>query len=319
VDLLIKVEEVEKKGQFFVGGGYNTVSGLQGDIQFFKDNLWGEGKKIGIDWQFAKKNNEYNITYLDRWWGDTPIHLEPRFYNRKDIYNKTGEDYEKETAGIEMKVGRPIWKFSNIYISLRDEKIDISDIGGMPEGVEEGQKTSRSLKFILDRNTRVRDEAFNPYQGSYSSISADITGGPVLGGDFAFIKYKGEWRGYLRKSTFWKYPIIAYRLRIKSGKNMPVYEKFHIGGMETLRGYKENEFTGEELILGNLELRLPLDKDFLASLFIDIGQIRDEDSYVSKLGWGFGIRIKTIIGFIRLDYGIGEEGGQLYFGMGEGF
>lgn len=321
VDLLIKVEEIEKKGQFFVGGGYNTVSGLQGDIQFFRDNLWGEGKKIGIDWQFSKKNNQYTITYLDRWWGDTPIHLAPRIYKKIDIYNKIDEGYEKETTGIEMKVGRPVWKFSNIYISLRDEIIDISNRANeeMPEGVEEGEKTSRSLKFILDRNTRVRDEAFNPYQGSYSSISADITGGPVLGGDFAFIKYKGEWRGYLRKSTFWKYPIIAYRLRVKSGKNMPVYEKFHIGGMETLRGYKENEFTGEELILGNLELRLPLDKDFLASLFIDIGQIRDEDSYVSKLGWGFGIRIKTIIGFIRLDYGIGEEGGQLYFGMGEGF
>lgn len=321
VDLLIKVEEIEKKGQFFIGGGYNTVSGLQGDIQFSRDNLRGEGKKIGIDWQFSKKNNQYTITYLDRWWGDTPIHLAPRIYKKRDIYNKIDEGYEKETTGIEIKVGRPVWKFSNIYISLRDEIIDISNRANeeMPEGVEEGEKTSRSLKFILDRNTRVRDEAFNSYQGSYSSISADITGGPVLGGDFAFIKYKGEWRGYLRKSTFWKYPIIAYRLRVKSGKNMPVYEKFHIGGMETLRGYKENEFTGEELILGNLELRLSLDKDFLASLFIDIGQIRDEDSYVSKLGWGFGIRIKTIIGFIRLDYGIGEEGGQLYFGMGEGF
>jgi len=319
IDLLIKVKEIERKGQFYIGGGYNTASGLQGEIQFFKDNLWGEGKKIGIDWQFAEKRNEYNITYLDRWWGDTSIHLEPRIYKRKDIYNKTDEDYEKETTGIEMKVGRPIWKFTNIYISLRDEKIDISDIGGMPEGIEEGEKTSHSVKFILDRNTQVRDEAFNPYQGSYSYVSADITGGPILGGEFTFTKYRGEWRGYLRKSSFWKYPIIACRLRVKSGENLPVYEKFHIGGMETLRGYKENEFIGEKLILGNLEIRLPLDKNFLTYLFIDTGQIWNEDSSIYKLGWGFGMRIKTIIGFIRLDYGIGEEEGQLYFGMGEGF
>jgi len=176
-----------------------------------------------------------------------------------------------------------------------------------------------SLKFTLDRNTRVRDEAFNPYQGSYSYVSADITGGPMLGGEFTFTKYRGEWRGYLRKSSFWKYPVIACRLRVKTGEDLPIYEKFHIGGMETLRGYKENEFIGDKLILGNFELRLPLDKNFLTYLFVDTGQIRNEDSSIYKVGWGFGIRIKTIIGFIRLDYGIGEEEGQLYFGMGEGF
>lgn len=321
VDLLIKVKEIEREGQFYIGGGYNTASGLQGEIQFFKDNLWGEGKRIGIDWQFAEKRNEYNITYLDRWWGDTSIHLEPRIYKRKDIYNEIDGGYEKETTGIEMKIGKPIWKFSNIYISLRDERIYIDKgvNGEISEETEEGGKTSHSLKFILDRDTRVRDEAFNPYQGSYSYVSADITGGPMLGGEFTFTKYGGEWRGYLRKSSFWKYPIITCRLRVKSGENLPVYEKFHIGGMETLRGYRQNEFIGEKLILGNFELRLPLDKNFLTYLFLDTGQIRNEDSSIYKVGWGFGIRIKTIIGFIRLDYGIGEEGGQLYFGMGEGF
>ena len=321
VDILIRVEENEKKGQFYIGGGYNTASGFQGEIQFFRDNLWGEGKKIGIDWQFAQKKNEYNITYLDRWWGDTPIRLEPRIYKKKDIYNEIDGGYEKETTGIEVKIGKPIWKFSNIYISLRDERIYIDKgVNGEISGeTEEGEETSHSLKFILDRNTRVRDEAFNPYQGSYSYISADITGGPILGGQLNFTKYRGEWRGYLRKSSFWKYPIIAFRLRAKLGENLPVYEKFHIGGMETLRGYRESEFIGGKLILGNFELRLPLDKNFLAYLFVDAGQIQNEDSFINKVGWGFGIRIKSIIGFVRLDYGIGDEGGQLYFGMGEGF
>jgi len=321
VDLLIRVEEIERKGQFYIGGGYNTASGLQGDIQFFKDNLWGEGKKIGIDWQFGKRKDEYNITYLDRWWADTSIRLEPSIYKKRDSYNdKVDEDYEKEVLGGELKIGKPTRKFTYIYISLRDEKIKITDTGntGMPEDMEEGEKASHSLKFALDRNTRVRDEAFNPYQGSYTSLSMEIIGGPILGGDLTLNKYTGEWRGYWRKSAFWKSLIIAWRLRTKLGENLPVYEKFRVGGMETLRGYKENEFRGEKVLLGNLELRLPLNKDFLGSLFIDIGGIWDKDSSVSRLGWGFGMRIKTVIGFIRLDYGIGEEG-QFYFGMGEGF
>lgn len=321
VDLLIRVKETEKKGEFYVGGGYNAASGFQGDVQFFRDNLWGEGKKIGIDWQFGKKKDEYNITYLDRWWGDTDIRLEPRIYKKIDRYNNAGEDYEKESIGAELRIGKPVWEFSHIYTSLRDERIKLTDTGGkgMLEGMEEGKKTLHSLEFTLDRSTRVRDEAFNPFQGSYSFLSVEITGGPILAGDLAFTKYGGEWRGYLRKGTFWKSLIVAYRLRVRGGENLPPYEKFRAGGMETLRGYRQNEFRGEKLLLGNLELRLPLSKDFLGSLFLDVGKISDEDCLMEKLGWGFGMRIRTIIGFIRLNYGIGEGGGQFYFGMGEGF
>ena len=319
VDLVIRVKELERAGQFYVGGGYNSASGLQGEIQFFKDNLWGEGKKISIDWQFGEKKDEYNITYLDRWWGNTSIQLEPRIYSRKDIYNNVDGGYEKRTTGVEMKVGKPIWKFSNVYISLRDERVHVHEGIGGETSEEDVEKISHGLTFMLNRNTQVRDEAFNAYRGSHSYISAYITGGPVLGGELTFTKYRGEWRGYLRKSSFWKYPIVAFRLRAEIGENLPVYEKFHIGGMGTLRGYSENEFIGEEVILGSFELRLPLDKKFLTYLFADTGQIRNEGSSIYKTGWGFGIRMKTIIGFIRLDYGIGDEGGQLYFGMGEGF
>jgi len=321
VDLLIKVEEVERKGQFYIGAGYGSASGLQGNIQFFKDNLWGEGKKIGIDWQFGEKRDEYNITYLDRWWADTSIRLEPCIYKKRDRYNRIDGDYEKEAKGRELRVGKPIWELAQVYISLRDEEIKITDVGeaGMPEGMEEGKKTSHSLKFALDRNTRVRDEAFNPYQGSFASISTEMTGGPILGGDLTLSKYRGEWRGYLRRGAFWKSPIIAYRLRVMLGEDLPAYEKFRVGGMETLRGYEENEFRGEKVLLGNLELRLPLSKDFLGSLFVDTGKVWNKSSSIDKLGWGFGIRMRTVIGFIRLDYGIGERGGQFYFGMGEGF
>jgi len=321
VDLLIRVKETGKKGEFYVGGGYNTTSGFQGDIQFFRDNLWGEGKKIGIEWQFGKKRDEYNIAYLDRWWRGTPIRLEPRIYKKRDRYNNIDEDYEKESTGVELRVGKPVWEFSHIYITSKDERIKLTDVGekGMLEGMEEGKKTLHSLEFILDRDTRVRDEAFNPFQGSYSYISTETTGGPILAGDLTFTRYGGEWRGYLRKGTFWKSLIIAYRLRARFGENLPPYEKFRAGGMETLRGYSQNEFRGEKLLLGNLELRLPLSKDFLGSLFLDVGKIYDEDYSIVKSGWGFGMRIRTIIGFIRLEYGMGEEGGQFYFGMGEGF
>lgn len=322
LDLLIKVEETERRGQFYIGAGYGTASGLQGSIQLLKDNLWGQGKRIGIEGEFGQRKSQYNITYLDRWWRDTSIYLEASLYKKEDKYSQMNGGYKKETVGGGLKLGRPLWKFNRIDISLRKEEIKIAGVEGenMPPDIEEGDFPSYSLKSSLDRNTQTRDEVFNPYKGSYSFVSAEITKRE----ESTFTKYRGEWRGYLRKGEFWKSPIVACRLRVNWGENLDLFpdEKFYIGGIETLRGYEENEFRGDRVLLGSLELRLPLDKNFLGFLFVDAGKAWSGNSSTEnfKLGWGIGIRIKTFLAPLRLEYGIGEDGeARFYFGMGEGF
>jgi len=69
-------------------------------------------------------------------------------------------------------------------------------------------------------------------------------------------------------------------------------------------------------------LRFPLGKDFTALLFVDSGRMWNEDSGTRffKTGWGVGVKIKSPLGPIRMDYGIGEnKKGKFYFGIGEGF
>jgi len=324
VDLLVKVKEAEQRGQILFGVGYSSVSGLEGHIQLSKDNLGGVGKKINLDWKFGKKRSDYDIGYTDRWWRDSPLRLECDLYNLLRKYYEAQGAYKKERVGGKIGLGWPIWKNMQTSIGLRNEEVTISHIEGEPfpedPELEAGSKIERSLELMLDRNTRVRDEAFNPYKGSYSFLSVEKTGA-FLGGDLEFTKYKAEWRGYLRKGEFWKSPILAYRLRGRLGENLPFYEQFYLGGLETLRGYEENEFRGDKVVLGSLELRVPLAKELLGSLFVDAGKAWSEDSSMEgfKIGWGFGIRFKTPIGLIRLNYGVGEKEGRFYFGMGEAF
>ncbi|UCG94156.1 MAG: outer membrane protein assembly factor BamA [Candidatus Aerophobus sp.] len=324
VDLLVKVKEAEQRGQILFGAGYSSVSGLEGHIQLSKDNLGGVGKKIKLDWKFGKKRSDYDIGYIDRWWRDSPLRLELDLYNLLRKYYEAEGAYQKERIGGKIGLGWPIWKNMQTLIRLRNEKVTISHIEGEPfpedPELEAGSKIERSLELMLNRNTRVRDEAFNTYKGSYSFLSVEKTGG-FLGGDLEFTKYKAEWRGYLRKGEFWKSPILAYRLGGRLGEDLPFYEQFYLGGLETLRGYEENEFRGDKVVLGSLELRVPLAKELLGSLFVDAGKAWSEDSPMEdfKVGWGFGIRFKTPIGLIRLNYGVGEKEGRFYFGMGEAF
>ena len=321
LDLLVKVSEEKRKGRLFLGAGYSSVSKLEGFIQAYKDNLWGEGKQIGVDWNFGKIRNEYDISYLDRWFNDSSTSLKVRLYDkwgRYEYYDNEEYNYEKETRGGSLALGWPIGEQIEAFVTFKDEDVEIKNIEGDTGELSEGKSTCRSLELFLRRDARVRDEAFNPYKGTYSSLSIEKSGG-FLGGDAEFIKYKGELRGYLRQGEFWKSPILAYRLRGQLGENLFEYEKFYIGGQDTLRGYSQNEFYGDRAVLGSLELRFPMSKQLTGVLFVDSGRVWGGSEMSDfKTGFGFGMRIRTLLGIIRLDYGVGEEG-RFYFGMGEGF
>ena len=97
-------------------------------------------------------------------------------------------------------------------------------------------------------------------------------------------------------------------------------EQFYVGGQDTLRGYSVNEFRGSQILLGTVELRIPVTQNLLGYLFIDAAKIQDASEIQEKVGYGFGMRITSPVGIIRLDYGIGEENeARFYFGMGDVF
>ncbi len=323
MDLVIEVEEGERTGKLLFGAGYGQSSGWGGTIEIDRDNLWGEGKKISLIWEFAKNKSSYDISFLDRWWRNKDLSLDLALYNTEDRYYDR-ENYQKKRIGGKIEMGWPFQRYIRCFLALLSERILISQVDEkpLPEGLEEGWKTRRSLKLTFDRDTRVRDEAFNTYKGSYSYLSTETNGGPILKGDLNFTKYTAELREYWRKDEFWMSPIIVLRLRGWLGEGLPAYEKFHVGGQQTLRGYDLNEFSGNKMLLGTVELRLPFSKNMSVLIFVDGAQIWDEDSRIpdDRTGWGFGMRISTPIGPLQLDWGIRETGeGKFYFGIGEAF
>jgi len=319
LNLLIKVKERERTGKLLLGASYSSNLGWEGFIEFSKDNLWGEGKMLSVDWEFGGRRNDYEIRYLDRWWEDTSTRVELDLYNKEHKFYNENEGYVKNTAGGEISLGRPWFSNFNVFLAFRRETAKISSIEGrvLPEGLKEGEKTYQSLKPSINWDSRVRDEAFNSYEGLYALFSVEKSGG-FLGGNVDFTKYSAELKSYFRYGKLWTMPILALRLRGKWGTNLPVDEEFYIGGQDTLRGYRFGEFRGSQALLGTAELRLPVTQNLLTYLFIDAGKTDSLEEY--KIGYGFGVKINSPLGPIRLDYGIGEEGQpRFYFGMGDVF
>ncbi len=111
-------------------------------------------------------------------------------------------------------------------------------------------------------------------------------------------------------------------------------EQYFVGGAETLRGYPDDRFWGNRLFLASAELRLPLDPRGTVTgvLFSDVGdawgatELNREDipgfqqhsSFKANVGVGVGLRLKTPVGPVRLDYAVGE-GSRTHFGVSQSF
>jgi outer membrane protein assembly factor BamA len=100
---------------------------------------------------------------------------------------------------------------------------------------------------------------------------------------------------------------------------------YRIGGLRTLRGYYESQFTASLALIGTLEYRLMFSKASFFSLFSDIGYLEREDGIgfdATKeypVSYGFGISFGTKIGVfqasIALPKGEQIDNAKLHFGL----
>jgi outer membrane protein insertion porin family len=81
------------------------------------------------------------------------------------------------------------------------------------------------------------------------------------------------------------------------------------------------------MFLANVELRVPIEKAFSFVLFYDTGMAWHTSDTVHnsfslsdlESAFGFGVRVRTPIGNLRLDVAEGDEETRTHFGFGELF
>jgi len=102
------------------------------------------------------------------------------------------------------------------------------------------------------------------------------------------------------------------------------YDKYSFGGYESLRGFVDNQFIAAKFGIISFEYRYLLSRDSRAFIFVDYGYCEE---YESLIGVGLGVRLKSKIGIIKIDYGIGYQDGTwtnplqgtVHFGLETGF
>jgi len=311
---------VEKKtGLAGVGIGYNTEEGWLGYVRYQEANLGGNAQKVELRYEFGSRTL-YRLYFEEPWFLGDPTLLALSLYDQvKERTNYEGGEeigkYEEERIGGQLVFGRKINEDWSWRLKAKSEKIDITVLEG--EAPDRGGVTN-SLSPMIIYDTR--DSILDPKEGWYASLEAEFAG-RALGGDNSFTKYVLDVRYFIDTG-----PDTVLALRLLGGTSdtsLPDYEKFGVGGVNTLRGYDLFEFEGEKMLVCNLEYRWTVSENTQVVFFGDAGYAWPYEEPVSfediKTGYGVGIRVDTPIGPVRLDYGIGERGGQTYFSIGHTF
>lgn len=354
-DMLVEVKE-SKTGEFSFGGGFSSIDRLIGFIEIEQRNFdlfnfptfTGDGQDIKLRSEFGSVRKNYLLSWTEPWIFDRPLSfgfdLYASEYNRS---GSTGRSYDEEKQGGAIRLGKEFSEYLRGDFVYRIETVDISNVSSTASQAlneEMGKKTVSSVLFQLTNNTT--DNRFNPTTGHILTGYIKVAGG-LIGGDRDFAKFFDSASQYFTVGPF------VLELKARSGVvssfgdsgKVPIYERFFAGGTYTIRGYKERDIGpkdqsgdplgGGTMFITNAELTLPIVTNLKAALFVDAGNVwyrpdskpkNGDATRGIKAGAGVGIRIKTPIGPVKLDfaYPINPDSGQedkpkFHFSMSRGF
>lgn len=336
--VVLETDVVERRtGKFAIGGGYSNSDGLVGIIEIGDSNFRGTGDSVNIHWEFggdADSYDNYQFSYTRPWLDSKQTSGTFRVYNMTseyDDYEPGGtrvETYDKNYKGFEFSFGRPMSEYSTNYLTF---KYRTDEYKKWVEGPFDRHEDEKFLKenfgntrsVTLAHVTDTRDNIYNPTEGARTSLSGEFAG--LMGGDFDYNKYTFEDRHFFKVG---RNHVIATKASVGfASGDLPKSALFEAGGQGTLRGYEDDQFQGDKMVLGTVEYRFPLATKVQGALFTDFGSAWGEDrwngkydtSFDLKYSVGVGVQIETPLGPIRLDYGRGEDGGKTHFSFGGSF
>ncbi len=354
-NLVVNIAESPTTGTLSVGGGYGSEGGIFGTAEVGQHNLFGRAYRVHLKGELGTRDHhtaEFRVG--TPWIFGTPTRLNANLYNNRRFrryYSTVGaalnqgylaDRYVWDTKGASVSVGRPIAFDIDASVRFRNEHVKANT----PDR-EEYNRSTRSILFAVGRDTRdYRTSLYDPMGGSSNTISYEYSGG-FLGADNEFQKYNADTSWFF--SPWWNHVFAIHAragyMKSKSEDNRELfYERFYLGGVDTIRGYEDyeiypdpdesnipNPFGGNKMFFTNLEYRIPVSPQLTTAVFFDFGQVWDEsmpniiNQINIKRGAGVEARLQMLGMLARFGWGYGFDRqnrppqGRFYFTIGPGF
>ena len=333
-DVLVRVSELDF-GQVEFGIGFGTFEKVRTSIEMSYGNLFGLGQKIGLRGRASFILQRGELAYSTPWTFGVPVKTDMNGYY--EVHDEPS--YSARFNGLRLVVGTQAHQKKSFRVAVRREDVKwYKLLGEPPKNLRAKNTRSVTGSYVFD----VRNDLFNPTQGTYFRVAAEVAG---LGapGTNQFVKATLDWRGYRP----WRSGIVVASA-IRAGwvqqygrsTEVPIQERFFAGGARTLRGFGE-KMVGPltaagiprggtlSLVLNFFEFRFPIYRIVSAAAFFEAGNVWGNwhSGTLRHLRWvaGVGLRVHSPLGVLRLDFGLkldrrpGESLGAVLVDMGQAF
>ena len=334
VDILLNVEE-KSTDTANMSAGFSERDKLIGSIGVTMNNFLGNGQTLSFDWNFGRAFRSFQLGFTEPWFLDSPTLVGISLFDIKRDSRFTG--FDQRSQGGSIRIGRRLrWpdNFFRIDWIYRIDRTDLKNFSDTirrinPSGIvtQKWPLTTSGITQIISRNSLDRPEF--PTNGSRFSLSTEITGGPILGGNVSFHKHiiQNEWFSpfFLNFILFNSFQAGYVEGFGNDQANIPFLELFFMGGEGlsrsiSLRGYDDplsNSVTtdgGKVMFKYSTEMRFPISPNptIFGLFFAEAGNtwasLSQTDIFDLRRSVGVGLRIfMPMLGIIGFDYAYGFD------------
>lgn len=252
------------------------------------------------------------------------------FYNFYGVGINTPEEdfetYEISFPRLRAAILREV--YPNISIGLGYELDIFYDLGIEEGGILEasdvigkdgaGTVSNLGIQAFYDS----RDDIFQPTKGLFIQAAA-FTAIEFLGSSFSYSKFSIDARHYQRLKG--QHIMASNFFVANNGKGAPFFNLNYLGSNRT-RGLNDRRYQNNAELSLVAEYRFPISGRFGGVLFGSTGTVASDfgNLFTSRYRNAYGGGLRYVINKkdgirIRIDYGLSEEGGNLYFTVREAF
>ena len=324
-----------RTGSFSFGAGFGSVRSSQFflemkqsnfDINDFESGFQGAGQKFRARISIGSKSNQALIGFEEPWLFEQRLTFGTNLYATESEYHSSY--YNESRTGIEFYIRRRLFELLETKISYKNELVDIYDVTYNFEDLFDanvGEQRVSKIGLSLLRDNR--DSFLFTRSGNRTSIDSEFAG---LGGDVDYLKVDLRTAEFIPTIDQWRQSLsiigrLGMIIPLRDDDKAPFYDRFYLGGPETLRGYDYRDIGprhssvkqgnsnlgtagGHTYGLISSEYLFQVSNGLGLVVFYDGGFVNDKendfslDEYADNIG--IGARLLMMGSPLKLDYGI---------------
>ncbi len=337
LNVVVDVKEGQT-GTLSGGAGFSSTDQFVFMANITQSNLFGRAQVVSLNAEVGGTRQNFSLSFTEPWLFDIPLSAGFDVFMTEREYT----DFTRNALGGSVRFGYEFFRNIRANVMYKYEEVEITDVSiyaPITLAGEEGKSTTSSVTFYTVHDTL--DNPMYPSKGWMNVASVEFAG-TIFGGDNDFVKIRLDTGYYF--PLFWGTTIhararlgLGYGLR---GDRLPVFERFFVGGISTVRGYDVRSLGpsalgvvigGNKELIFNMEYIFPLvpQVKLRGLVFFDAGNAFSEDESLSfeglRLSAGGGFRwfspmgpLTFVLGF-PIDRRPGEDSSAVQFSIGAPF